>query len=46
MAAKIHDVNMEQAFGHWIVYVDGAFFCSADTQLEAIRELENAFDDI
>lgn len=44
MSCKIHNVEMEQAFGHWIVHVDGKFFCTADTQLEAIRELESVFD--
>lgn len=46
MSARIHNVEMEQAFGHWNVYVDGVFFCSADTQLEAVRELESVYDDI
>lgn len=44
MSCKIYNVEMEQAFGHWMVYVDGKFFCSADTQLEAIRELESVYD--
>ena len=44
MEAKIHNVEMEHAFGHWIVHVDGKFFCTADTQLEAIRELERVYD--
>lgn len=44
MEAKIYNVDMRQAFGHWEVYVDGRFFCTADTQLEAIRELESVFD--
>lgn len=44
MAAKIHNVEMEQVFGYWMVYVDGKFFCTADTKLEAIRELESVYD--
>ena len=27
--------------GHYIVYVDGEFFCSADTHLEAKREVND-----
>ena len=26
--------------GHFNVYIDGAFFCSADTMAEAVREVE------
>ena len=26
--------------GHYEVYVDGEFFCSADTHLEAVREID------
>lgn len=25
---------------HYVVYVDGVFFCTADTHEEAVRELE------
>lgn len=41
---KIHNVELKQVCGHWEVRVDGKFFCTADTQLEAIRELENVYD--
>lgn len=44
MAAKIYNVELRQAFGHWEVYVDGTFFCTADSKLEAIRELESVYD--
>lgn len=27
--------------GHYEVYVDGEFFCSTDTMIEAVREVEN-----
>ena len=27
--------------GHYAVYVDGEFFCSADTRLEAEREVND-----
>lgn len=26
--------------GHFHVYIDGVFFCSADTMAEAVREVE------
>lgn len=28
--------------GHWVVYMNGEFFCTADTYGEAAREIENA----
>ena len=40
----IHNVEIEQVRGYWEVRVDGKFFCTADTQLEAIRELEHVYD--
>lgn len=27
--------------GHYDVYVDGKFYCSADTMAEAVREIRN-----
>ena len=27
--------------GHYDVYIDGKFYCSADTMPDAIREVEN-----
>ena len=26
---------------HWVVYVDGKFFCTADKYTEAVREIES-----
>ena len=26
--------------GHWEAYIDGKFFCSADTLTEAVKEVE------
>lgn len=26
--------------GHWVVYIDGKFFCTADTFMEAVKEVE------
>lgn len=28
-------------YGHYTVYIDGKFFCTADTYYEAVRELES-----
>lgn len=44
METKFHDVEIKQVRGYWEVRVDGKFFCTADTQLEAIRELEHVYD--
>ena len=33
------DVNICQEGSHYAVYVDGKFYCSADTYLEAVQEL-------
>ena len=30
-------------YGHFHVYIDGVFFCSADTMPEAIREVEKYY---
>ena len=32
-------------FGHYEVYVDGEFVCSADTLAEAARELEGVLEE-
>ena len=44
METKFYNVEIEQVRGYWEVRVDGKFFCTADTQLEAIRELEHVYD--
>lgn len=36
------EVDIRREYGHYVVYVDGEFFCSADTHYEAIKELEKA----
>lgn len=38
-----HEFLLKRVFGHWEVYVDGVFFCSADSQLEAVKELYEAY---
>lgn len=33
------DVQIKQIRDHWEVYVNGEFFCSADSCIEAVNEL-------
>lgn len=30
-------------YGHFVVYINGKFFCSADTIAEAIKEVESFY---
>lgn len=32
-----------EKYGHFEVYIDGKFFCSADTMIEAVQEVENNY---
>ena len=32
--------KITKKYGHYEVYIDGRFYCSADTILEAIHEVE------
>lgn len=34
------EINIISEYGHYTVYIDGKFFCTADTYVEAVRELE------
>lgn len=38
MPIDINDLTIKQIRGHFEVYVNGKFFCTADNYLEAIRE--------
>lgn len=33
-------IEIKHEGNHYAVYVDGVFFCTADTCLEAVKELE------
>lgn len=33
-------IDIKQEYGHYVVYVNGKFYCSADTYLEAVNELQ------
>lgn len=37
------DYQIFEKYGHYEVYVDGKFFCSADTVTEAIHEVANDY---
>lgn len=43
MGNGIHEVHIEQVMGHWVVHVNGEFFCTADSYSEAVKELEEEF---
>lgn len=43
MPIDIHDVQIKQVRGHWEVYVNGEFFCTADSYLEAVMEINEFY---
>lgn len=43
MANGIHEVNIAQVGGHWEVYINGEFFCSADSYTEAVGEIRSVY---
>lgn len=43
MKFDICDTEIKETRGHWEVYVNGEFFCSADSYLEAVNELKEAY---
>lgn len=43
MATGVHDVQIKQVRGYWEVYVNGEFLCSADSYVEAVNELYEAY---
>ena len=38
MQGDIYDIDIKEVYGHWEVKINGEFFCSADTLIEAIQE--------
>lgn len=34
-------VEITASHGHWEVYINGKFYCSADTFSEAVKEYQN-----
>lgn len=43
MATDVRDVQIKQVRGYWEVYVNGEFFCTADSYVEAVNELYEAY---
>lgn len=43
MPVDIYDVKIKQVRGHWVVYVNGKFFCTADSYIEAVNELYDTY---
>lgn len=39
----ISDVQIKQIHGHWEVYVNGNFFCTADSYTEAVKEVYETY---
>lgn len=39
----IHEIEIKQTFGYWTVMINGEFFCSADTYMEAVEEIEKVY---
>lgn len=43
MPSGINEVKIEQTRGYWEVYINGEFFCSADSYIEAVNELYDTY---
>lgn len=43
MPIDIRDVQIKQVRGYWEVYINGKFFCTADSYLEAVMEINNYY---
>lgn len=43
MPVSTNEVRIIQDRGHWVVYVDNKFFCTADSYIEAVNELYEAY---
>ena len=43
MTTDVHDLTIKQVRGHWEVYVNGEFFCTTDSYIEAINEVYEAY---
>ena len=44
MTMDIHEIKVTQTRGHWEVYINGDFYCSADTYNEAMDEVLNNYN--
>jgi hypothetical protein len=43
MANGVHEVRITQIMGHWEVYINDVFFCSADSYAEAVNEIREVY---
>lgn len=43
MANDLSDVRIGKTRGYWEVYVNGEFFCTADSYIEALNELYDIY---
>lgn len=43
MTKYIHEVKIKQTRGYWEVYVNGEFFCTTDSYIEAVNELYEVY---
>lgn len=43
MPTGVDDILIIPVRGYWEAYVNGEFFCSADSYLEAAQEIEREF---
>lgn len=43
METDICDVQIKRDRGHWEIYINGKFFCTADSYVEAVNELHEVY---
>lgn len=43
MPIGVNEVQIVQVKNHWEVHINGAFYCSADSYNEAVKELRKDF---
>lgn len=44
MVKEIRELDIKRVMEHWIVRINGEFFCSADTYPEAIDEIRSVYE--
>jgi hypothetical protein len=43
MTHNINDYDIVADHGHYVVFIDGKFFCTVDNQMEAAKEVEDYY---
>lgn len=43
MTTAIRDVQIKKVRGYWEVYINGKFFCTADSYIEAVKEVDEVY---